>query len=249
MKTIILLFLVLILLTTTIIHYCFINEDFNNININFLLADVTYNLLSSNKEYYDTFYSNDFKVRGIKDMKDYMKKIQYSVVDFTEEEKDKILEAVRIADSKILSINKDYFNGMKANNIMWKFGLTQDNAYEEGLPHTIKDTIILNRNTIMNDKYNLATTLVHEKIHIYQKKYPADVKKYLEEKEFKLIKKREESDNTRANPDIDNNIYEKDNIIYKMVYHNNPSSILDVYQKNQIYEHPYETMAIEISRL
>lgn len=247
MKTIILLFLFLI--STTILHYCFIREDFNNNMIDFLSYGDTYDLLSSNKEYYDTFYSNDFKVRGIKNIKDYMKKIQYSVVDFTEEEKDKILEAVRIADSKILSMKTDYFNGVKANNIGWKFGLTRGNMYEEGLPHTIKDTIILNKNTIMNDKYNLATTLVHEMVHIYQKKYPDDVKKYLEEKKFKLIKKREERDNTRANPDIDNNIYMKDNIIYKMVYHNNPSSILDVYQKNQIYEHPYETMAIEISRL
>jgi hypothetical protein len=77
------------------------------------------------------------------------------------------------------------------------------------------------------------------------------VKNYLEKNNFKIIKQRTFFDNIRANPDLDNSIYSDDkNNIYKALYNSNkPTSIEDITYyplKNQLYEHPFEKMAIEI---
>ena len=67
---------------------------------------------------------------------------------------------------------------------------------------------------------------------------------------FKKIKKRDEYDNIRANPDLDNYIYQdSDNNTYKAQYNKNVLSVEDIvyYPKNnQMYVHPFEKMAIEI---
>jgi hypothetical protein len=215
-------------------------------NIIFLSAIETYDLLKSNTKYYDTFYENDFKVRNVKNINEYIKKIENSVTDFTEKEMLLLANAAIKADDIIKTINYNYFDGNKAAKIIWKFGLTRGRDYEEGLPHTIKDTIMLNRNDNININI-LVRILIHEKVHIYQKMYPDDYKLYLKEKKFEVIKKRESSDNIRANPDIDMYIYKKNGKIYSTTYKNNPTSITDTNQNNQYYEHPCETMAIELS--
>ena len=47
-------------------------------------------------------------------------------------------------------------------------------------------------------------------------------------------------------PDIDKYIYMKNNILYSSTYNDNPKSILDV-TNSQLYEHPFEYMAIVLS--
>lgn len=58
---------------------------------------------------------------------------------------------------------------------------------------------------------------------------------------FTKIKKREEIDRIRANPDIDKWIYKN----FKSVYVKNPKTIEDVKGKN---EHPFEKMAEQIEK-
>jgi len=93
-------------------------------------------------------------------------------------------------------------------------------------------------------------TLIHEKIHVYQKKYPDKINNFLIKYNFTKYKKRTVEDNTRANPDIDEWIYANDkNELFKAVYINNPKTIEDVNYysgSGQSYEHPFEKMAIEI---
>ena len=80
-----------------------------------------------------------------------------------------------------------------------------------------------------------------------------EVLKYLQNNNFTKIKEREENDNIRANPDLDNFIYQDENYnTYKAVYNNNPNSIEDItyYPYNeQYYEHPNERMAIEFENI
>ena len=103
---------------------------------------------------------------------------------------------------------------------------------------------------INNTLKNLINTLIHEKVHIYQKKFPEKMNNYISFYNFKKIKKRDEYDNIRANPDLDNYIYQdSDNNTYKAQYNKNVLSVEDIvyYPKNnQMYEHPFEKMAIEI---
>ena len=238
----------ILLLTICLLVFILYNKSShsNNIYQNYYLnKDETYNIIKSHKKYYDTFYSNDYKVRNITSIYDYMEKIKDSCVSITEKEKEILEEAIQLADIKMKQNNFEWYNNMKAIKLRWKIGITVGNMYEGGYPHTINDTIILNRNIINN---NLVRVLIHEKIHIYQKQFPEDVKKYLELNNFKVYKKREEIDDIRANPDIDQYIYIKGDIIYSAKYRMNPTSISDVQYNSQYYEHPFETMAIELSK-
>ena len=83
--------------------------------------------------------------------------------------------------------------------------------------------------------------------------YPNDVQLYIKLNGFIPIKKREMNDNIRANPDLDNWIYkDKESNIYKAEYKKDPKTIKDVIYyptDTQLYEHPYETMAITIENL
>ena len=218
-------------------------------NIKFLNKTELYDLLYNNDMYYNTFTSYDMKVRNIISIYDYKEIIRDSVSEFTNEEQNIISNAITIANNRLTKINLPWFDGIKAANLPWILGIVNNNKYEEGLPHTVNDTIILGR------KYNdinimmLVSTLIHEKVHIYQKKYNKDYMKYIKDNNFIVIENN--NNNIRANPDTyyDPYIYMKNNIMYKMEYKASPKSIGDTIQMNQYYEHPLETMAIEISKI
>jgi hypothetical protein len=244
------LFILLILL---VLCYYYSNITYSNItysNIQFLNKYELYKLLETNTEYYDTFNKYDYSVRSIDSIANYINIIKNSVSDFTDSEKNILMRAINMANIRLRKINLPYFDGNVAADIVWKMGITKDTNYENGYPHTIKDTILLSRNYNVNMN-SLVDILVHEKVHIYQKKYYDKYLLYLKEKKFNIIRKKLDSDNIRANPDTyyDNNIYKKNNQIYMMQYNINPNSISDVMPSDQYYEHPLETMAIEISKL
>lgn len=234
----------ILLLIICLLVFILYSKSSQSSQISFLTKDETYDIIKSHKKYYDTFYGNDNKVRNITSIYDYMEKVKDLSVMITEREKEILNETIRLADIKIKQYNLPWFNGMKASKLKWKIGMTIGNMYEGGYPHTINDTIILNRNNIDN---NLLQILIHEKVHIYQKQFPEDIKKYLELNNFQVHKKREEKDNIRANPDIDQYIYTKKDVVYSAKYRTNPTSINDVSYSSQYYEHPFETMAIELS--
>ena len=121
-----------------------------------------------------------------------------------------------------------------------------------GLPHTVDHIMIIPIEIVRTfSDERLTRTLIHEKVHIYQKMYPQDVDKYIDSKSFIKVRKRTESDRIRANPDIDDWIYmnKEENRIYSSIYVENPKSITDTTTRDQRYEHPFEQMAIDISEM
>ena len=226
-------------------------ECFEN-NITFITKeDLLSNLLDDNDNYYKTFYKNDLKARNISNINEYYEKINSSVIDADKDIKEKIILGISQANKFLNNINYDYFDGKECNKLLWKIGIVKNKLYESGLPHTRGDIIIL---SVEGVKYNtlkkLINTLIHEKVHIYQKKFPEKMNKYISFFKFKKIKKRDEYDNIRANPDLDNYIYQdSDNNTYKAQYNKNVFSVEDIVyhpKNNQMYEHPFEKMAIEI---
>jgi hypothetical protein len=195
-------------------------------------------LLSDKDRYYKTFYPLDFKVRNVDSIKQYKENIKKSVCSFSNTKQQEIIKMTIKIDHFLSTLYSDFFDGYKASLIPWKIGCIKSDLYEDGLPHTRLDTIIINKNTDL-------LTLLHEKIHIYQKKYKKDTKKYLSF--FTKLKKREESDRIRANPDIDQWIYKDHKRIYQTIYVKNPKNIEDV--RKYKYEHPLEKMAEDIENL
>ena len=257
----IILFIILIIFF--IVQYFFNkNEmfDTSNNNIKFLNKYQLKNILIQDKDkYYQSFFKKDFKVRKIENINDYLKIISNCTCDFNEFEKKKIIRCIKKIDTLIHTLkNKgDQFNFIHYDKFLtlpWIFGLVNTKQYENGLPHTRNQYIIFERDYLENiSEKSLMRTLIHEKVHVYQKTYPKHIQHYLNHHQFKKIKPRESKDSIRANPDLDNFIYQDKYFnTYKAVYNLNAKNLEDItYYPNdrQYYEHPFERMAIEFEKL
>ena len=252
---------IILLLFILLILFIFINkflkknnENFNN-KIVFLKGYELYKILKEDKDnYYKTFFDNDFYSRKIKTIDEYIELIKSSPTEFNDYEKTKWTKCIKEADIFFENILFEWFNGKKAINIQWNLGIVKNKLYENGLPHTRNNIIIISKENVNNfNELKLTKTLIHEKVHIYQKIYKNDIIIYLKKNNFIKYKKKTNLDNIRSNPDLDNWIYkDSNNNILKAVYNNNPSSIEDIKYSpinNQTYEHPFEKMAIEIEKL
>ena len=234
-------------------NYISINENENN-NIIFLTKEELFNFLKLDIDnYHKSFTKKDLNVRNISNPNEYIDKIYNSVSEFNNNEKKTLEKCINKISKNLDKVNFDYFNGEKANNIIWKIGCIDGNEYENGLPHTRNNVIILNKNDLQKNSTNyIISTLIHEKVHIYQKMYPEDINNYLEKNNFKRIAERSalnNSENIRANPDLDKWVYQDNNKMYKAIYQPSAKTVSDVqYSSNdgQKSEHPFEKMAIEI---
>ena len=230
-------------------------ENFNNNIIIFYNKNQLYEILKNNQDnYYNKFYKNDYYARKIKNIDEYINMIYLSCIDLTYNQKEKVRNCIKNANSFFEKISYDWFNGTKANKIEWKIGSIKGKYYENGLPHTRNDIIILPVDKIDNySDERLMRLLIHEKVHIYQKLYKDDIELYIKINGFIRVKERSEIDNIRANPDLNNFVYkDKQNNVYSALYNNMPKSIEDIIyypENNQKFEHPFEKMAIEIESL
>ncbi len=256
--------MVLLIIILILILFILSNNFFRKIeyysekNIIFYRKNNLYKILKKDDDkYFESFFENDYKVRNIRNINEYYEILENSLCDPDEEIINKIKNYIIIIKNKLKNINRKKYGLIdldKFKNIKWKIGLVCDNKYENGLPHTRNDIIILNKNKINfnSDKKNIKT-LIHEQIHVYQKLFPENIKKYLDYHKFKKIKKITKFDNIRANPDLDNYIYQdKNNNTYKATYNKNPTSIEDITYfpyNSQFYEHPNERMAIEFESI
>lgn len=228
-------------------------EGFTKNDIYFLSKEELKNVLVNNFDnYYNKFNKIDLYARQSKDLNDYLSKMNNSIVDINNEEKNKLIMLINMIDNKTRVIKLPYLDGIKFNNIPWKFGIMEGNHFEFGLSHTRNDIIIISKENLQSKNIvDLCKTLIHEKIHVYQKIYPDDVEIYLSLHNFKKKRKINENDIIRANPDTDEWIYTQNDVEYKAEYINIPTNLLDVnyYPCNtQNCEHPFEKMAIDISQ-
>jgi hypothetical protein len=232
------------------------NPKDNINNIYFLDINSSINILKNDEDdYFKSFYKSDYIARNIENLEEYNDYINESVSSFTLKEKYKLINCINIADNTIKNIYFDWFNGIKCSKIPWKIICIKGKLYEKGLPHTRSNYIIISSEDVNNySNHKLIKTLIHEKVHIYQKIFNNDINIYITENKFQKIKIRDELDGIRANPDINNWIYkDKDGNVYRAEYNSkNPKSIADITYKpihSQSYEHPYERMAIFIESL
>jgi hypothetical protein len=195
----------------------------------------------------------DLKVRNVSDISSYMNLIKRSCIDINDKYKSILNKSIERANKKLSTYSTIGFDGSKCAMTQWKIGLIDGNIYESGLPHTRNDLIILPKN-LLNVTFGdnqLVSTLIHEKIHVYQKLYKSDIELYLQDNGFNKYTEKKNIDNSRANPDMDNYIYmNKNGEIMKSLYNDNASSISDVtiYPINSyMYEHPFEWMAYNIT--
>ena len=205
-------------------------------------------LIDNTDNYYQRFNFMDLKVRNVSSIDEYKKKIVNSPIDINNYEQKIIIKSIKQINHIFENYTYDnFFIGKKANNIPWSIGIVDGTIYEEGYPHTRGNVIVIPKFLIYQK--NLTKTLIHEKIHIYQKYYEDDLLLYINNNFKKAISSSRISNN-RANPDIDVHLYtDKNNHLMYCTYIENPKSIMDVVYypvNNPSNEHPFELMAYNI---
>lgn len=217
-------------------------------HLTFVPADAVVGFLQSDPDhYYDTFTRFDLRARHVASVADYIDRIPEAIVDASAGLRARIRKAVSIVDAHLRGIRHVGFNGQKAAALSWRIGFMKENKdklYEDGLPHTRVDLIMLPTRLAKASDNELIDTLFHEKVHIYQKAYPRDLERWLAHNGFERVRRRTKGSRIRANPDIDGWVYRDANRVYKCLYSSEtPHHIEDVKEGGLDFEHPFETAA------
>lgn len=225
-------------------------------NVHFMKKEETIKFLNEDEDkYLQNMSVADLYARKVKNIQEYKEIISNDCVDFSNVEKQKLQRCSNKADEFLKNHKYKNFDCYEVSKMNWIFAKT-GNKYEQGFPHTRKNVIFLSNNTINKniasdmDDENLTSTLIHEKIHIYQRKESNIMNAFLQSNGYKKIKYHPE--NRRSNPDINNDVYINPltgKIMCIQYSSLRPNNIMDIKDTSKLYgeEHPYEKMAYDIS--
>tara|TARA_B100000795_G_C22806281_1_gene445078 strand:+ start:4714 stop:5409 length:696 start_codon:yes stop_codon:yes gene_type:complete len=210
-------------------------------------------LINDSDNYVKKMTTLDLYARKVNSGNEYINMVLSITAIFSNKDKNFIYKCCNNADNflKTCELYSNYINYQDLSNIKWIFALTTNNntiQYEEGLPHTRNNIIFLSKNTLKQSEENLTNTLIHEKIHIYQRQNKNVFYKLIYDKGFKKIDYHNKF--IRSNPDTNDEIYldnETKKIMVCLYRNSKPNSINDVIMKNYLMEHPYEKFAYEIA--
>lgn len=233
----------------------FITKNIFILNNNlFVDKETSYNNII-NSRYFNTLNKINLQARGCNNLEDCKKIYKENLTEFTIEEKDTLRNLITHAN--------DITNNLKKfNKIPWKFSKTSSKI-ENGFPFTIGKIIYISDAFLKkSEKYKLET-IIHEKIHVFQRKYKRKTQKLYEDLEFKKIKLIIDP-LRRHNPDLDGFDYKYNGvIIYNKFNNHEPTGLIDSntvylpYNKNIVNkmisnsynnEHPNEIFAYIISK-
>jgi hypothetical protein len=212
------------------------------------------NSVINKSPYFVKMTPTDLVARNSNSINEYKKTYKSSLKTFTYNEKNNL-------NKLILQINNKINKYTKITNIPWKLAKIS-NEIELSFPHTLEDVIIITDRFFEMPFEQQKITLLHEKIHIYQRLFPIETEYFIMNildyqikkeniEEYKLLK--------RNNPDLNDLVYGKEDYYIVQLYNSfKPESIADskamkiVKDKepeainntsNIQVEHPYEIMA------
>lgn len=213
--------------------------------------------------YFNSF--NDINLRGFgyDDKQTMIDDACRSARSFTKHEQLYITKKCKEADAFLEQFQDiPYFPSKKVANIKWIFAKTFGKLYEKGFPHTRMNIIFLtNHFTFHKD---LTQLLVHEKVHLFSRLYPKDMKYWMDKTGYILYRKMSEYPLAKLNPDVDGMVYLDKNGNEIVLQYNSPfpASFDDVTfpntQSNCLLssrkynlecvanEHPNETLAYKV---
>ena len=185
-----------------------------------------------------------------------LRKWSDSCLTFSEGEKNKLHAAIEIVIRTIEDKIADKKLKKQLQALPWQFGKTVHPYYLDGLPHTRGDIVWLTDKLLSQyDTRRLARLLMHERMHIWQRKHPKHMQQWMEQQGFKPLMKQSDysaRDVIRFNPDVNDTLYlDANGKIMIATYRSlTPSGLLDVqYSSDNKGEHPYETFAYSMETL
>ena len=243
--TIVLLIIILLILLYLISKKCI--EGFGD-SI-YLSKDETATLLIRDEdEYISSMSIPDLYARKVKSHQEYREKLSSTSIEFTEPEKVLLDESIDSANIFFKNLKSPFIDNDLMNKLYWKFALTNYKDYEEGFPHTRQDIIFIAPSLLEMSKETITTTIIHEKIHVYQRMYPELFRSALKKAGYVRLRERKTEPLSRSNPDIDEFIYLSPTAQEMIAIYNSdkPTSIMDI-KYSKVSEHPYEEIAYAIA--
>ena len=212
----ILLLILLIILTIYLFKYLLNNSSIQYISNRYMKSTI------SKSVYFNKMSRLDLIARKSGSSEDYKKTYYNALQIFNNSEKLKLERCIKNIDEKI----RQYKN---LSSIEWKFAKVS-NDIELGYPHTLEDIIVLSPKFLETPENQMMITLLHEKIHIYQRKYPLETEELI----LNVLDYKIKSVNpdilelARNNPDLNNLNYGKDDYVILQIYNNfSPKNIAD----------------------
>lgn len=204
-------------------------------------------VIKSNQTFWEDLDHEEWRKRNVNTFQEYIQSVHHDFVEPTPDEYQMLYSACQQADQLFANHTIPNFAGEMAVKIPWKIGVFQGTRYEFGWPHTMSDVIFIPKHSFEDQDDKLVKLLVHEKVHLYQRLFCDLTQQYLRQFGFVKWRRRTQDDkHIRPNPDLDGWIYKQFDHPYGMeLMHQVPTPDTNP----QFYEHPYERMAIEISRV
>lgn len=202
-------------------------------------------LIIETSGYFESFNATDLAVRGCKSSNKCKQRYINGLRKPSIKEGIQLQKLCKSVDEKLRK-----FGYTKLADISWKFIMFSESS-ESGFPHTHGDTICLPYNFIMKrHEKSLKNTLLHEKIHVFQRLYPLEtITLFLDYWGFQVVGVHNLSsahdENNRSNPDA-NRIRFKDNegILIRSDFMANAKTIDDIVDRR---DHPNEMMAYALA--
>ena len=196
-----------------------INSEITSENIKYIKPDEAFeNILDSG--YLKQFTQKDMEVRKC----DTYEKCKYmyknNLIEFTPDNKDELERLIKLCNEKTKN-----FKGLY--NITWKLCKTTTKL-EEGMPHTHTDIIFLSDSFFRkNNDNSKIVTLIHEKIHLFQRIYKKRTQDLYEKFNFSKVPKKK-INLRRTNPDLDSFDYNYNGVLIYSEYKDNAKTLSDV---------------------
>lgn len=254
--TVIIVALLFFLAALYLIHLRYNNEEAPVIEI--LSAEEMQSVITTDADhYYDTFHAVDFKVRHVKNKDTYLGKISKSGCSAEEDTIQKIKVCIETVNAQLMNKRNETIHGIEIDKFLkipWRIGFICDTKYENGLPHTRGDVIVLNNQDVQRRSITeVCKLLIHEKSHVYQKIEKEKMAAYLKTKYTEVKQKDPTDESIPANPDTNDTIYKskETNAVLEGKYRQNPKHFRDVLftQNDHTLEHPFESIAYNMEDL
>lgn len=259
----ILVFVILTSLTIYLVHHQIFKEPFvSHPAIRFMSRDDVHQFIREDSDSYIrslTYY--DLVARKSDSHQSYLEKAINAAMNINEEEKSILQKSIDYANQFIrVTLPQANVPGILCETLYQLPWILARNGrdYENGYPHTREQIIFLGTITITpSHVHTVAQTLIHEKMHVYQRFFPEHIKHYLAKLNCNKYMLRQELPLVRSNPDLDKWVYicdpAQDGHRKPMIieYKNErPASIGDVSPDSSSHrEHPYEHMAYYVANL
>lgn len=220
--------------------------------VNFLSLKQTKHLLNTDFDgYASSLNLANLKACGASDFPDLISKWSGSSMGWSEPLKEKIEQAIKLVQ-KAIDTRAIYLppTAKQLTDIEWNLACTLHPYYLDGLPHTRGDIIFLTDKVISQTSVKtLAGILLHEKIHIWQRKFPEDMKAWIAQKGFEATHRVFDDSLERSNPDTDGKVYKDSHGNYLGVKFTSTTPLdLFAVDYSPSKDHPFEQMAHEIQK-